>query len=473
MATSPRTPSTTYRGLPPTLRTPSFSGAAPLTARHYSPGGSLHSNEDPLVLEIGAKHLRAGFANEPTPRCVLTWNERLFRRVGEQIPVADGRRRRERELWQLDLWKVDLGLVEDLLERGLRQAYNKYLLIDSKTKKIILPVPPLFPTRLLSSIVKTIFTHFQPGVITIMSSPVLATVAAGLRSALVVDIGWHETIVTPVYELRAIEAPCIGVNGRSRRGIKTLRTAWMTLLTEALDAAGLPTTLDPNDVEELMERLGWCRPLHSLPEDDPSSPPTPVSISPTQTLSLPFTTFAQPTESTFFAPTTVPSASPTHADDDDTPLPALLHYVLAHSTVDVRSACLPRIIIVGGGSHIPGLQKRLVDELRLLVNKRGWDPSPGARPLKKRAANTDPTVLPPPQEFDWRREITESPVKQLEAGEVEKKKAGEVKGVKSLGAWAGGSLVGGLRVKGRVELERERFLGDVARGLTGLPLGGV
>ena len=35
-------------------------------------------------------------------------------------------RRSRGELWQHDLKTLDTGLVEDLLERALREAYNKY-----------------------------------------------------------------------------------------------------------------------------------------------------------------------------------------------------------------------------------------------------------------------------------------------------------------------------------------------------------
>lgn len=41
---------------------------------------------------------------------------------------------------------------------------------------------------------------------------------------------------------------------------------------------------------------------------------------------------------------------------------------------------------------------------------------------------------------------------------------GEVRGVETLGAWAGGSLVASLKVKGVVEIERDTFL---ANGLAG------
>ena len=46
---------------------------------------------------------------------------------------------------------------------------------------------------------------------------------------------------------------------------------------------------------------------------------------------------------------------------------------------------------------------------------------------------------------------------------------GMIRGVKSLGAWVGGSIVAGARVRGICEVEREKFLSAVASGGVGLP----
>lgn len=469
-----------HRRLPSVLRTPSISSltvGVPLTPRHFSPGGSLHSSEEPLILEIGSKILRVGFASEGAPRCSIPWNGELCRVAGDVVNHGDGSTLRRIELWRPDLAGLDMGLVADLVERGVRKAYNKcvrlrglwgtrdgradggcrYLLIDSKTRKVVMPVPPLLPTHLLTNAVMTVFTHFQPPSITLMSSPVLATIAAGLRSALVMDIGWHETIVTPVYELRPIEGRGVGVHGRCRRGIKVLKEQWVEMIQSGLEEAGKDTNVDPDEVEEAMERVGWCRsfadpsqpaPAQELPPSEqfeiPFSTTTPPCV-----LKIPFDLLSIPAERTFFAPTTTPSVTPDIPDDDDNSLPQLLYTTLLHSAVDVRAACLSRIVIVGGGSRILGLQKRVVDELRSLVEARGWSRS--SRRPKARSTSTAST----PDDVARERE-----------GAAE---APKVKGVRSLGVWAGGSLLASMKVRGKLELDREKFLSAVTGGGTGLP----
>jgi actin-related protein len=334
-------------------------------------------------------------------------------------------------------------------------------LLDSKTRKVLLPVPPLFPTRILTAILATLFVHFQPPSVTLMPAPILAAVAAGLRSALVVDIGWEETIVTPVYELRAIEGRGVGVHGRSRRGIKCLREKWAAFLSAYLPEGVVP---DLNEVEEVMERLGYL-PISEGIHDEDKDIEIPLAG---RTLKIPFSRIAIPAENTFLAATTTPSVTPNVADDDDTPLPLLLYHALLHSAVDVRAACVSRIVFVGGGSRIPGLQKRVLKELQAIIDERGW--ILGLRGLNspKRVKRHHLGVQQHGDENKENQREKEKPAKEHD-GKNAREKEGEVRGVKSLGVWCGGSLIAGLKVKGKVEIERERFLNQVASGGTGLP----
>jgi hypothetical protein len=371
----------------------------------------------------------------------------------------------------------------------------RWLLIDSKTRKIVLPVPPLFPTRLLSAVITTIFTHFQPPSLTLLSSPVLATIAAGLRSALVVDIGWYETVVTPVYELRAIEGPpAISVRGRSGRGIKLLVAEWTKfLVSHGADIS----SLDSSVVEEVMERCGWCQPFSQTKDNaeqiitiplSPSPPATTTSTKAqkTTTIQIPFSSLSDPAESTFFGTTEGPSPYP---DDHDFPIPLLLFTVLRLCTVDVRAACLPRIVIVGGGSRIPGIKKRIVEELKVLVEENGWnvsarnkEPMPVTPSL---SSNPSPLISPTPHIHPATSSfppstIAEEPppsppphlIQHPDPELPNQPRQPEIRGIKSLGVWTGGCLWAGLEVKEKTELEREKFLAAVANGGTGLPTAG-
>ena len=105
----------------------------------------------------------------------------------------------------------------------------RYLLVDSRPRRMNLVLPSGLPLPLLSAVLDTLFANFQPPTISLMSAPVLTTVAAGLRSALIVDIGWAETVVTGVYEFREVQCT------RSVRASKVFGEAVFKLLADDLD----------------------------------------------------------------------------------------------------------------------------------------------------------------------------------------------------------------------------------------------
>jgi actin-related protein 10 len=110
--------------------------------------------------------------------------------------------------WEEENW--DAGLIEDRLERALREVYSqsspavntkvdsRYLLIDSKTRKVIVSEPTLLPYRIKEAICRVMFTYFQVPSVTFLSSHVLALASTGLRTGIVVDIGWYDTRILPV-----------------------------------------------------------------------------------------------------------------------------------------------------------------------------------------------------------------------------------------------------------------------------------
>lgn len=297
----------------------------------------------------------------------------------------------------------------DLLISG-----GRYLLIDSRPRRFVLALPSILPLPLLSTIMDTLFHVFQPPTISILSEPMLATVAAGVRAGLVVDIGWDETVITGVYEYREIQSR------RSVRASKLLCQEMLHLLARTIDprishhqiekeAKLEPSMLDSNNLcnivsfeecEEVMQRMVWCRPaestvessngatamegLSSVEEEDEAdvnihktrisrdSPLVSIplaSAQPATTLKIPIFTLSDPCEIAFFAD----GNESIKWDDEELPLHHLMYQVLLQLPVDIRSLCMARIIFTGGGSRIPGLKHRALAELKSLVQRRGWD----------------------------------------------------------------------------------------------------
>ncbi|KAL8346239.1 hypothetical protein RB598_000237 [Gaeumannomyces tritici] len=419
-------------GGPVSPHTPLRAGMSPAFA---SPS-SLRAEEDTIVVELGSRRLRVGFAGDPSPKAIIEFGPDQARRLGDfrhwdpksqqqqaLTPWGD-----DHELWRLDMRGLDLGLVADKLERGLREAFSTHLLIDSRPRKVVLALPPMMPVPLLSATLDTVFSRFLAPIISLLSSPVSTAFVGGVRSALVVDVGWHEAVVTAVYEYR--EVACT----RSVRAGKALVHETHGLLARAVAAQdGSGDSTDDSDgsntkrvvsfaeCEDVVARVVWCKPavdngnatkeesspdgLTTVAEQDesdtetppPPPPPAPAdsptdlagdsvsipltSTRPPTTVTLPFEQLAEPCERAFFEK----QCSRASFDDEELPLHLLVYEHLAALPMDVRSVCMSRIIFTGGCAGVLGLRGRVFDEVDRLVRRWGWDVVRGKMVDKRRA----------------------------------------------------------------------------------------
>ncbi|KAI4126284.1 MAG: hypothetical protein LQ347_005032 [Umbilicaria vellea] len=512
-------------GAPPSPHTPQRN----ISSAFSSPSGSYRSEEQPLVFEFGARYFRAGFAGEGRPRCTLGFGPEESRRVGDyrrwQADYEDRPRKEERaqqwgeeyELWRMDLRDLDLGLVADKVERAVREAYINSLLTDLKPRRLILVLPPVMPHPLLSTLLSTLFNNFRSSSISLVPTPVPITIAAGVRSGLVVDVGWNETSVTAVYECREVH------HCRSTRAMKLVTLEMGRLLdryqkgfrglekhskdTGSQDEEVLNVAFD--QAEEATIRIAWCGTsidANGIPpqsqdlaqglialsiaergdfeSDEAKLDPLisiPVSSSPYRTLDIPFSKFGEPAESALFAK----GQTDHDLDDQERPLHKLIFRALLSLPPDVRGICMARIIVTGGGSNIPGLKTRILRDLEALVQTRGWDSIIGKaaderrRRLEEITSNRQRASKPPPPQKTTEsiddppestvttnqaafEDQTPDPIAQkLRQKEAESSKpsvSGVFRIVDSLGAWAGASLVTGLRIQGVVEVEKDAFL---------------
>ncbi|PVI04957.1 actin-like ATPase domain-containing protein [Periconia macrospinosa] len=489
------------------------------TSSIYGSPGGYRTEDEYIVLEIGARFVRGGLPGESTPRCTLSFGPDEQRRAADYRQWDPGHNRertsrkrgqewgQDHELYRLDLGRVDLGLVEDKFERAMREAFNKYFVLDTKPRRIMLSLPPKLPHPLMSTLLDVLFGSFQAPSVTLLSAPVLATVAAGLRSALVVDIGWAETLITAVCEYREVHEQ------RSIRATKLLSEHMAKLLNAALDdepgVGDSKTDISFEEADEVLTRVGWCKskprsnrrtmyfvartsPILEEFEDAVESPEPTITIpfprhTPPTELTIPFASLAKPAESALFAPDTALN----EFDDNELPLHHLIYRALLSLPMDVRRLCMSRIVITGGGSSLPGLKTRLLAELEALVSQKGWDPvrnygSASARheiimnqkrenlELRnqegedKVSESLDPGApLPPglqnPEEDPIDAKLSHLALKNVPPTSLV---GGVIRGVDTLGPWAGASLVAHHRIKGIVEIEREKYLQHGLQGAT-------
>ena len=471
-------------GTPGSPRTPLIGRS--ISGQFGSPAALSREPEELVIYELHSRSLSAGFAGESRPRCVHRFGYHLGdgRRVGDfrefsQKPDKKVPRNKDDERWGepyelygANVRDLDLALMSDRLERAVRQIHTEHLqLVSSRTLKAALIVPSLTPTPILEVVLRVLFQHYaQPPTVTLLTTPVLSCVSAGLRSALVVEVGWEETTITAVGEHKIV------AERRTVKGGKLLARE----MTSLLQTAGGGENIDLAFTEDVIRRMAWCKPRNTgddhEAEDATINIPPPNDASPD--LSIPFSQLARPAETTFFQPLT---------DDHDLPLPELMFNTLLTLPVDLRALCMSRIVLTGPHSNIPGLKTRLLAELSQIIEKRGWDVvesyGKAAKPLPQRllerVANAPPVTstdanggIPPSERpHDDLADRLSQQVLHSTTKDREKVVKGVVRGIETLGAWSGASLMASLRVKGKGEVEREEFLRDPGQALS--PVGSL
>ena len=111
------------------------------TSSAFGSPSTLRAEEDTIIIEIGSRKLRVGFAGDAVPKTTVEFGPETQRRVGDfriwQTGYRDDWRKREtatkwgcdHELLRSDLRSLEPGLVADKMERGLREAFTKYAAI--------------------------------------------------------------------------------------------------------------------------------------------------------------------------------------------------------------------------------------------------------------------------------------------------------------------------------------------------------
>ncbi|GAA5865534.1 hypothetical protein JCM3774_002042 [Rhodotorula dairenensis] len=239
---------------PTTARTAGAGGAPSGPSPHYSTSlrsrHSLYGTEDRVVFDIGSSIVKAGFSGEPAPR--------------ECRRSARGRG--GDEVWGLEKGEPteDEWLAREYrLRTVIRSIWFENLLTDPRTRKIIVAENPLLSTRVKEMIARVLFDNLQVPSLSFASAPVLALMASGRLSGLVVDVGHLETTVTPVFHSRPL-FPCLATSPnagrRLNRRLRAMLLAFATYIPPPTSLAAA-TPASPADLprgiltDELVEEI--------------------------------------------------------------------------------------------------------------------------------------------------------------------------------------------------------------------------
>ncbi|GFR07102.1 actin-related protein 10, partial [Trichonephila clavata] len=136
-----------------------------------------------VILDIGTAYTKIGFAREVGPRFIIP-TEVVHPITGKVVRI-----------WNYQT-EDDLFIV---LKEFIHRLYFKYLAVNPKDRRVVIVESVLCPTLFRNTLAEVLFMHFEIPSLVYVPSHLMALFTLGISSALVMDVGYSETVVLPIY----------------------------------------------------------------------------------------------------------------------------------------------------------------------------------------------------------------------------------------------------------------------------------
>ncbi|XP_012233537.1 actin-related protein 10 [Linepithema humile] len=293
------------------------------------------SDKQMVVFDIGSAYTKFGYAGEASPRGIV--------RTEVRCPESKKIRR-----------IIDYNDVEDLyqlLVEFLHLLFFKYVVISPKDTRILLLESPLAVTLFKDTLAKVMFRHFEVGSILFLPSHLATVSTLGIDTALVLDVGYQEATLIPVFEgvpiLKAWQALPLGgqiVHENLKR--------YFNNLSNDMD-------LSEKMLEDIKVRTCFVTTLErsaKLGTTDAPPPPLDVTYPGIKRILIPGEIREKAFEVLW------------ERDNDNLSLPTMILDAIIKCPLDTRRAFAENIMLIGGTTMAKGFVSRLKSELLALAN---------------------------------------------------------------------------------------------------------
>lgn len=272
-----------------------------------------------VVLDVGARVLRAGVCGEAAPRVVVDAARAASELVGRPLDA----------LWELDMMHAadaahaDARRIElvRILARLLRTVWQTHILVDPAHTRVLCAHSPLLIGAVQDALCHVLLHHVGAAAVSFVDAPALALVAAGRATGLVVDIGHLETCVLPIYAGRPI-----------RRALRTTPRAGRRVRAALSALVGAPASTELV-AQTVLVRADYAGEVHAL-----AGVPAAARLGAAELL---------------FAP----------GDEDELSIAECVVSAVRDVPRDARRDVLASVVVAGGTAMLPGLARRLQLEL--------------------------------------------------------------------------------------------------------------
>ncbi|GAB6021667.1 Actin- protein 10 [Chamberlinius hualienensis] len=310
-------------------------------------------NEKPtVILDIGNAYTKCGFAGDSSPMCIIP------------STVFDPQSKKKVNI--RDYTSPDH--LYCLLSEFINRLYFKFLLVNPKDRRLVIIESVFTPSVFRETLAKLMFIQYEVSSVVFAPSHLMTLYTLGVRTALVMDVGYDETTVIPVYEgvvmINSSEDYAVAGKALHNR-LRSLLIEHSTVKMAGNVEAGVETILDFLDeeiLEDIKVRACFVTPFErskalAKGEELKQIPPFNYPLLGSKILSVDGIVRELTMESLF------------ERDGEEKSLASMILNCILKSPIDMRRALAENIIIVGGSSMVPGFQHRLLMEIKHLLSE--------------------------------------------------------------------------------------------------------
>lgn len=319
-------------------------------------GIGLISEKHAVVLDIGSAYTKIGFAGEVGPRAIVP------------TQVVDPKSNKEVNIFPCS----DRETMLRLLLEFIHHIHFKHLLVNPKDRRIVIVESVLASTLFRETLAKVLFEHYEVSSVLFVPSHLMVLFTLGIASALVMDVGYEETQVFPIYEgiVMLNSGESVPLAGKAIHD--SLRKLLMKQCTVQGSEKKVPlsesdVTLPESTLEDIKVRscfvttLERGHVLQSIDENKMGSYVAPSDIRypllGDKVMHIQGQVREQAAEVLF------------ELDNDYQSLASIILNTIMKSPIDMRCILAENIVVAGGTSMIQGFKQRLKTELHYLLQR--------------------------------------------------------------------------------------------------------
>jgi actin-related protein 10 len=317
-------------------------------------GLGLGAEKAAVIFDFGRAYSKCGFAGECGPRCIIP----------SEVKKPNCSK-------PLKLYSTNLNDDElyNILVDFIHLMFFRKLLVSPKERRVVVVESVLSTTtRFRNILAKVLFLYFEVPSLFFASSHTVSLFTLGIPSALVLDCGYSETVVLPVYEgvplLKAWQALPLGsqaIHQYLEAQMKEVGTIKVDQnvevpLTSVLESVDESVLEDVKVRTCFVTKIERAKAMHAVTGSTPTLPPNVEYPLDGNKILLITGKMRETACEVLF-----------ERDAEESSIATLILDALIKCPVDTRRPLAENIVIIGGTSMLPGFKHRLMTELHDIV----------------------------------------------------------------------------------------------------------